>query len=107
MRSTLTEVIAYLGSELGVHVDAKAPRSRPDSYVIVQPVGGRSTLDALHPEYAIQAWAKSDDAAQALVRACCDAMNAYGATPSADMVPLGNDGIYRWWQVTYTVHALW
>ena len=107
MRSTLDELVAYLGSGLDVRVSDDAPRNRPDAYVIVQHVGGRSTTDALHPNFAIQAWAKSDASARALIREACDLMNAYGATIFADMVPLGNDGIYCWWQVTYTVHALW
>ena len=107
MRSTLDEVVAYLADGLDVHVDSTSPRERPDTYVVVAAVGGRSTLDALHPNYAIQAWSKSDDDARATLRDVCDLMRSYGATPFSDMVPLGNDGIYCWWQVTFTVHALW
>ena len=64
-------------------------------------------LDALHPDYAIQAWTKSYADSEQLCRACCDAMREMGATPYADPVPLGYDGTYYWWQATYTVHALW
>ncbi len=107
MRSTLEGLIAYLDSALDVPVGHAAPANRADAYVFVDPVGGGSTLDALHPEYALQAWARTYDGAETLIRACCDAMRAYGATPSADPVPLGFDGQYHWWQVTYTIHALW
>ncbi len=107
MRSTLDELVAYLDAGLDVPASDESPRDRPEAYVVVEHVGGRSNTDALHPNFAIQAWARSSVAARAIIREVCDLMNAYGATPFADMVPLGNDGIYCWWQVTYTVHALW
>ena len=107
MRSTLEGLLAHLTGALGVPVYKSAPRNRPDAYVLVDPVGGRTTLDAQHSDYALQAWATTYDAAEALSRACCDAMREYGATPYANPVPLGYDGRHYWWQVTFTVHALW
>lgn len=107
MRSVLQEVVAHLAATLDVPVSTEAPARRPDAYVLVDPVGGTSTLDALHQDFAVQAWATTYEAAEALVRECCDAMRAMGATLYADPVPLGNDGTHRWWQVTFTVHALW
>jgi hypothetical protein len=107
MRSVLQAVVAHLAATLDVPVAPVAPKERPDAFVIVDPVGGRSELDALHPDYAIQAWTKSYADSEQLCRACCDAMREMGATPYADPVPLGYDGTYYWWQATYTVHALW
>ena len=108
MRSTFEGVMAHLAAVLAVPAYSQAPEHRPDAYVLVDPVGGSSTLDALHPQYALQAWSTTYDGAEALVRQCCDAMRSYGATPYADPVPLGFDGQgYYWWQATFTVHALW
>lgn len=107
MRSTLEGLSAYLAGALDVPVYTTAPQSRPDSYVLIDPVGGTPSLDALHNDYAIQAWSKSYDDAEEIVRECCDLMAAYGATPYANPVPLGFDGTFYWWQATYTVHALW
>ena len=107
MRSTLGGLLAHLTGALGVPVYKSAPRDRDPAYVLVNPVGGRNTLDAQHSDYALQAWATTYDAAEALSRACCDAMREYGATPYANPVPLGYDGRHYWWQVTFTVHALW
>jgi hypothetical protein len=107
MRSTLEGLLAYLGEALAVPAYHSAPQQRPDAYVLVDPVGGTPSLDAQHNDYALQAWATTYDGAEALVRECCDAMRAYGATPYAVPVPLGFDGRHYWWQVTFTVHALW
>lgn len=107
MRSVLSEVIAHLNGALDVPASATAQEHRPDAYVLVDPVGGTSTMDDLHPQYAVQAWATTNLDAEALVRACCDAMRDYGATLYADPVPLGYDGTHFWWQATFTVHALW
>lgn len=107
MRSTLSAVVGYLRGSLDVPVYTEAPEHRPEAYVLVDPVGGTPSLDALHRDYAIQAWATSYDAAEALIGQCCEAMRSYGTTPYADMVPLGVDETHYWWQATYTVHALW
>lgn len=107
MRSTLSEVATYLLSALDVPVYTQAPGSRPEAYVLVAPAGGTPSLDALHHDYALQAWATTYDGAEALIRQCCDAMRSYGSTPYADMVPLGMDETHYWWQATFTVHALW
>ena len=107
MRSILEEVVAHLASSLDVPVSTEAPSVRPAAFVVVQPVGGASAYPDLHPEYAVQAWARTYDASESLVRECCDAMRAYGADMTADPVPLGYDGTYRWWQASFTVHALW
>lgn len=107
MRSVLEEVVAHLASALDVGVSTEVPAERPSSFVVVDPVGGRSTLDALHSDYAIQAWATTYADAEELMRDACDAMRGMNATVLADPVPLGYDGTYRWWQATFTIHALW
>lgn len=108
MRSTFEELESYLSGVLTVPVYFAAPgESRPQDYVLIDPVGGTPSLDAQHNDYALQAWSTTYDGAEALIRTCCDAMRAYGATPYANPVPLGFDGIYFWWQATFTVHALW
>ena len=107
MRSTLQGLIDYLGGALGVPVYHSAPKTRDAAYVLVDPVGGTPSLDAQHNDYALQAWATTYEASEALARACCDAMRDYGATPYSVPVPLGFDGRHYWWQVTFTVHALW
>lgn len=107
MRSVLEEVVAHLASALGVGVSTEVPAERPSAFVVVDPVGGRSTLDALHSDYAIQAWATTYADAEELMRDACDAMRGMNATVLADPVPLGYDGTYRWWQATFTIHALW
>ena len=107
MRSTLDELLAYLSDALDAPAYATAPRNRPDTYVLVDPVGGTPSLDAQHNDYALQAWATTYAGAESLVRACCDAMRDYGATPYANPVPIGYDGRHFWWQATFTVHALW
>jgi len=107
MRSTLEGVVDHLSDALDVPVYAEAPRSRPDAYVLVDPVGGTPSLDALHHDYALQAWATTYADAESLIRECCDAMRGTGATPYATPVPLGRDETHFWWQVTFTVHALW
>lgn len=107
MRSTLEEVVAYLSDSLDVPVSSQAPAERPDAYVIVDPVGGTPSLDALHHDYAIQAWSTSYAGAEALIREVCDVMRDTSATPYASPVPLGYDGGYCWWQATFTFHALW
>lgn len=107
MRSVLEEVVAHLASSLDVPVSAEAPTVRPAAFVVVQPVGGSSAYPDLHSDYAVQAWARTYADSESLVRECCDAMLAYGATMMADPVPLGYDGTHRWWQASFTVHALW
>lgn len=108
MRSTLEEMVAYLNSTLSVRAYAEAPEHRPDAYVIVMPVGGEPSLDALHHDYALQAWATSYGDAEVLVREVCDAMRENrAATMLASPIPLGYDGIYYWWQASFTIHALW
>lgn len=107
MRSTLEEVVAYLSQSLDVPVSTEAPAERPEAFVLVDPVGGTASLDALHHDYAIQAWATDYADAEALIREVCDVMRYTSATPYASPVPLGYDGVYRWWQATFTVHALW
>ena len=108
MRSTLAELVAYLGDALTVHVGAQAPTERADQYVIVMPVGGEPSLDALHNDYALQAWATTYGDAETLVRQVCDAMRDNGAaTMLASPIPLGYDGSHYWWQASFTVHALW
>ena len=107
MRSTLDEVVYHLANRLDVPVYMQAPRRRPDAYVLVDPVGGTPSLDALHNDYALQAWATSYDAAEELIRSVCDAMRDSGATPYAAPVPLGHDETHWWWQATFTIHALW
>ena len=108
MRSVFEEVVARLSSALDVPVSASAPPSRPDKFVVVDPVGGSSTLDALHPEYAFQAWAKTDAEAEELARAICDEMASLGATPiSLDPIRYGRDSTHVWWQSTWAVHAIW
>ena len=107
MRSVLEEVVAHLAATLDVPVSTEVPIDRPPSFVLVDHVGGRSTRDALHPDVAIQAWAKSAADAESLVRDACDAMLGMNADVFADPVPLGTDGDWRWWQVTFTIHALW
>lgn len=108
MRSVLEEVVTRLSSALDVPVSASVPPSRPEKFVRVDPVGGSSTLDALHPEYAIQSWAKTDSEAEELARAICDAMKSLGATPLAvDPIRLGRDATHVWWQSTWAVHAIW
>lgn len=107
MRSVLEEVVAHLAQSLDVGVSTEVPAGRPSAFVVVDPVGGRSTLDALHSDYAIQAWATTYADAEELMRDACDAMRGMNATVLADPVPLGYDGTYRWWQAIFTVHALW
>lgn len=107
MRSILQEVAEHLQAEMDVPVVTDGPIDRPSAFLLLMPVGGRSTRDALHPNVAIQAWAKSTDAAESLVRDACDKMLALNAEPFADPVPLGVDGDWVWWQATFTIHALW
>ena len=107
MRSVLEEVVAHLASSLNVPVSAESPTERPAEFVVVQPVGGSSAYPDLHSDYAVQAWAQTYERCEALMRSCCDAMLGMGATIMADPVPLGYDGRHRWWQTTFTVHALW
>ena len=108
MRSTLAELVAYLNATLAVHTGAQAPDKRTDKYVIVMPVGGEPSLDAIHHDYALQAWATTYTDAEALVREVCDAMHDNGAaTMMASPIPLGYDGTHYWWQASFTIHALW
>lgn len=107
MRSIIQLVVAHLAASLDVPVSTKVPAVRTPRFVIADPVGGMSSLDALHTDVAIQAWAKTDAEAEELVRDACDAMRGINATPMADPVPLGADGTYVWWQASFTVHALW
>lgn len=107
MRSTLRETIAHLKASLDVPVYASVPSTRPAAFVVVVPVGGNPSLDALHSDYALQAWATDAETAEPLIRACCDAMRSSSATPYAAPVPLGADETHVWWQATFTVHALW
>ena len=107
MRSVLEEVVGALSDALSVPVYPYNPQERPDEFVVVDPVGGMSTVDALHPQYAVQAWSTDYLRAESIVRECCDALKGMGGTPFADPVPLGYDGRHFWWQTTYTIHALW
>lgn len=108
MRSVLEEVVVHLASSLDVPVSTSAPATRPSAFVLVDPVGGASSLDALHPDYAVQAWAGTDAEAEFLAREACDAMRSLGATPmAADPIRYGSDATHVWWQTTWTVHALW
>ena len=108
MRSVLEEVVGYLGGQLAVPVSTQAPADRPSSFVLVDPVGGYSTLDARHPEFAVQSWAETYDEAESLARDVCDAMRANDAMYSfTEPVPLGFDGSHRWFQSVFTMAALW
>ena len=108
MRSVLEEVVGYLDGILAVPVSTQAPADRPTSFVLVDPVGGYSTLDERHPEFAIQSWATTYDAAELLAREVCDAMRANEAMSGfTEPVPLGFDGTHRWFQSTFTMDALW
>ena len=79
MRSVLEEVVTYLDGQLDVPVSAQAPATRPQSFVIVDPVGGISTLDERHPEFAVQSWSTAYADAEDLARKVCDAMRANDA----------------------------
>lgn len=108
MRSTLKRAIGVLSAALDVPVYSEAPKSRPDSFVLVDSVGGTPSMDALHHDHAIQAWSTTFAGAESLMRDACDAMRAAGdATSYADPVSLGTDGAHHVWQATYTIHALW
>ena len=108
MRSVLEEVVTYLGGVLAVPVSTEAPATRPQSFVLVDPVGGYSTLDERHPQFAVQSWAKSYDEAERLSREVCDAMRANDSMSGfTEPVPLGFDGTHRWFQSTFTMDALW
>lgn len=108
MRSVLEEVVTYLAAELDVPVSAQAPAERPDSFVLVDPVGGISSTDERHPEYAVQSWAVTYAAAEELSRAVCDAMLANRSMSGfTEPVPLGCDGSHTWFQSVFTMDALW
>lgn len=108
MRSVLEEVVTYLGGALDAPVSTQAPATRPASFVFVSPVGGASTLDERHPEFAVQSWATTYDASELLARDVCDAMRANKAMSGfTEPVPLGYDGTHIWFQSTFTMDALW
>lgn len=107
MRSIPQEVVAHLAASLAVPVSTSVPPDRPPAFVVVTPVGGKSSLTALHTDVALQAWAGCDADAESLVRDACDAMRHVNSEPFADPMPLGADGTHVWWQATFTVHALW
>lgn len=108
MRSVLEEVVTYLDGQLDVPVSAQAPATRPQSFVIVDPVGGISTLDERHPEFAVQSWSTAYADAEDLARKVCDAMRANDAMSGfTEPVPLGYDGTHRWFQSVFTMDALW
>lgn len=108
MRSVLEEVVTYLDGTLDVPVSTQAPATRPQSFVLVDPVGGYSSLDERHPEFAVQSWATTYDAAEQLAREVCDAMLANDSMSGfTEPVPLGYDGTHRWFQSVFTMDALW
>lgn len=108
MRSVLEEVVTYLDGILDVPVSAQAPATLPQSFVLVDPVGGYSSLDERHPEFAVQSWATSYSAAETLARQVCDAMRANDSMSGfTEPVPLGYDGTHRWFQSVFTMDALW
>ena len=108
MRSVLEEVVTYLDAELSVPVSTEAPVTRPQSFVLVDPVGGYSTLDERHPEFAVQSWATTYNDAERIAREVCDAMRSYDAMSAfTEPVALGFDGTHRWFQSTFTMDALW
>ena len=108
MRSVLEEVVTYLDGQLSVSVSTQAPATRPQSFVLVDPVGGYSTLDERHPEFAVQSWATTYADAESLARDVCDAMRANDAMSGfTEPVLLGFDGTHRWFQSTFTMDALW
>ena len=108
MRSVLEEVVTYLAAELDVPVSAQAPATRPTSFVVVDPVGGQSSTDERHPEFAVQSWARTYDAAESLARQVCDAMLANRSMSGfTEPVPMGYDGTHRWFQSVFTMDALW
>lgn len=108
MRSVLEEVVTYLDGRLDVPVSAQVPAERPQSFAVVDPVGGSSSLDERHPEYAVQSWALTYEAAEALAREVCDAMRDNDSMSGfTEPVPLGYDGTHTWFQSTFTMDALW
>ena len=108
MRSVLEEVVTYLDANLTQPVSTQAPATRPQSFVLVDPVGGYSTLDERHPEFAVQSWADTYDAAESLSRDVCDAMRANSSMSGyTEPVPLGHDGSHYWFQSVFTMDALW
>ena len=108
MRSVLEEVVTYLDGELSVPVSTQAPATRPQSFVLVDPVGGNSTLDERHPEFAVQSWARTYSDAESLSREVCDVMRANPAMSGfTEPVALGYDGTHRWFQSVITMDALW
>lgn len=108
MRSVLEEVVTYLAAELDVPVSAQAPATRPARFVMVDPVGGSSSPDERHPEYAVQSWARTYADAEELSRAVCDAMLANRSMSGlTEPVALGYDGTHHWFQSVFTMDALW
>jgi len=108
MRSVLEEVVTYLDGQLEVPVSTEAPATRPQKFVVVDPVGGYSTLDERHPQFAVQSWAVTYESAESLARDVCDAMRANNSMSGfTEPVPLGYDGTHRWFQSTFTMDALW
>lgn len=108
MRSVLEEVVGHLAGALDVPVSTQAPATRPAAFVLVDPVGGSSSLDERHPEFAVQSWASTYADAEELARAVCDAMRANGSMSGySEPVALGYDGSHHWFQSAFTMDALW
>ena len=107
MRSVIQEVLETLTNALNVPVVVEVPPRRAAAFVLIDPVGGQSTADALRPEYAFKAYARTYEAAETLIRDVIDAAHAAGYAMTADPIPLGRDSTHVWWQVTFIVPTLY
>lgn len=107
MRSVIQEVLETLTDALNVPIVVEIPPRRAAEFVLIDPVGGQSTQDALRPEYAFKCYARTYEAAESLVRSVTDAARAAGYVMSADPIPLGRDSTHIWWQVTFIVPAMY
>lgn len=107
MRSTLEEVSAYMRDELDAPVYAAVPASRPPFFVVIDPIGGSAEGEAVHPEYAVQAWGRKDADAEGLLRGACDAMRDYGAEIESLPARMGRDATHVMWRASFVVHSLY
>lgn len=112
--SIIEEVRNHLAASLDVPVHVAVPASRPESFVVVDPVGGSYTPPFLRPRYAIQAWAPTYAEAEDLIVEACAALAAvppsagFDAIPSPDHpVPFQTfDGSHFRWQAVYDIAAM-
>lgn len=95
MYSITEQFVSWLTAITGLHVSTFPPATG-DEFVTVERTGGGVESMADHPLIAVQAWAKTEERAEAIAQGIRDAA-LIGSWPYGVTAMRVNSGPYRWY----------